>query len=138
MELTAPHGTNTIRRGGNWSVEAIQALSAWDYQYFFNRTILPYKINVGIVDAGVQDNHEDLTGKVFFPDAQSIADNDPYDNHGTHVAGIMGAIPNNGKGVTGILWDTVMYSLQLGSCCRYGRAFDAGADQNRAGGGESC
>lgn len=91
-------------KGGNWSVEAIQALYAWDYQYFFNN------IKVGIVDAGVQHDHEDLIGKVSFPDSQSAGDNDPYDNHGTHVAGIMGAIPNNGKGVTGILWDTTMYA----------------------------
>ncbi len=90
--------------GGNWSVEAIQALFAWNYQYFFNN------IKVGIVDAGVQDDHEDLIGKVYFSDSQVAADNDPTDNHGTHVAGIMGAIPNNGKGVTGILWDTTMYA----------------------------
>lgn len=91
-------------KGGNWSVEAIQALYAWDYQYFFKN------IKVGIVDAGVQHDHEDLIGKVSFPDSQVAAENDPTDNHGTHVAGIMGAIPNNGKGVTGILWDTTMYA----------------------------
>ncbi len=90
--------------GGNWSVEAIQALFAWNYQYFFSN------IKVGIVDAGVQDDHEDLTGKVSFPNSQAAAENDPTDNHGTHVAGIIGAIPNNGKGVTGILWDTTMYA----------------------------
>ncbi len=91
-------------QGGNWSVEAVQALSAWDYQYFYNN------IKVGIVDAGIQNDHEDLSGKVFFPNAQSAADNNPYDDHGTHVAGIMGAIPNNNLGVTGILWNTIMYA----------------------------
>ena len=91
-------------KGGNWSVEAIQALYAWDYQYFFNN------IKVGIVDAGVQADHEDLAGKVYFPDSESAGENDPTDDHGTHVAGIMGAIPNNGIGVTGILWDTTMYA----------------------------
>lgn len=90
--------------GGNWSVEAIQALSAWDYQYFFKN------IKVGIVDAGVNNVHEDLTGKVYFPDAQLATDNDQMDNHGTHVAGIIGAIPNNGIGVTGIVWNTTMYA----------------------------
>lgn len=89
--------------GGNWSVEAIQALRAWNYQYFFNN------IKVGIVDAGTQDDHEDLIGKVYFPDSKTAGENEPTNNHGTHVAGIMGAIPNNGKGVTGILWDTTMY-----------------------------
>ncbi|MEI6579172.1 MAG: S8 family serine peptidase, partial [Eubacteriales bacterium] len=58
-----------------------------------------------------QDNHEDLTGKIFFPDAASAAENNPASYHGTHVAGIMGATPNNNKGVTGILWDTNMYCV---------------------------
>lgn len=88
--------------GGNWSVEAIQALSAWDYQHMYTR------IRVGIVDDGFQTDHPDLTGKILFPDAQSAADNKVSD-HGSHVAGIIGAIPNNGIGVTGILWDTMMY-----------------------------
>lgn len=100
----SPPWTELNPYGGNWSIEVIQALSAWDYQYFYKN------IKVGIVDAGVQNDHVDLAGKVFFPDAQSQTDNDPTDDHGTHVAGIMGAIPNNGKGVTGILWDTVMYA----------------------------
>lgn len=90
-------------RGGNWSVEAIQALSAWDYQYFFNH------IKVGVVDTGVDTEHEDLAGKIVFADAESAAEN-KASNHGTHVAGIMGAVPNNGIGVTGILWDTKVYS----------------------------
>jgi hypothetical protein len=88
--------------GGNWSVEAIQALSAWDYQHIYTR------IRVGIVDDGFQTDHPALTGKIMFPDAQSAANNKVSD-HGSHVAGIIGAIPNNGIGVTGILWDTMMY-----------------------------
>jgi len=91
--------------GGNWSVEAVQALSAWGYESYYSH------INVGIVDAGLQNDHEDLTGKIFFPDAASAAENTPTDDHGTFVAGIMGAIPNNNKGVTGILWDTNMYCV---------------------------
>ncbi len=89
----------------NWSVEAVQALSAWGYDWAYNH------INVGICDAGVDNTHEDLTGKIFFPDAASAAENNANDDHGTHVAGIMGAIPNNNLGVTGILWDTNMYCV---------------------------
>ncbi len=92
-------------QNANWSVEAIQAPSAWSYDWAFNH------IDIGIVDAGVQSSHEDLAGKVFFPDAASEAENDETDSHGTHVAGIIGATPNNSKGVTGILWDTSMYCV---------------------------
>ena len=35
-----------------------------------------------------------------------IDEDDTYDGHGTHVAGIMGAVGNNGIGVAGINWQT--------------------------------
>ena len=43
-------------------------------------------------------------------------DNDPYDDngHGTHVAGIVGAVANNNEGISGILWDCQLMSLRAG------------------------
>ncbi|NLP48913.1 MAG: S8 family serine peptidase [Clostridiales bacterium] len=89
--------------GRNWSLEAIQALSAWEYDYFFNH------IKVAVVDSGIEPDHEDLIDNVTFPDGVSAQENTP-DYHGIHVAGIMAATANNNKGVTGILWDTTLYS----------------------------
>ncbi|MBX7151510.1 S8 family serine peptidase [bacterium] len=53
-------------------------------------------------------------------------DNQPYDDigHGTHVAGTIAAVANNGKGVAGIAWSAQLIALKfLGK--RGGRVSDA-------------
>lgn len=105
--------------GRNWGLEAINALSAWDYNDSMG------SVTNGVVDGGFNISHEDLSlssnnangansryyaiesdapdcgfwdgllGKPCYKD---------YNNHGTHVAGTIGALSDNSKGVTGILW----------------------------------
>jgi len=90
--------------GNNWWAEAINLRGAWSYNNYFS------KINLGIVDDGFDNTHEDLKDEIKFPNNASKLMNRKA-NHGTHVAGIMGATPNNGKGITGIVWDKNLY------CC---------------------
>ncbi len=55
----------------------------------------------------------DVVGKsVIAPDD---ADNDPRDisGHGTHVAGLIGAVPNNGKGVAGVDWNVKLMNVRV-------------------------
>lgn len=59
---------------------------------------------VAVVDSGVQATHPDLAGRVVsgyntFTGSGSIGDDC---GHGTHVAGIVGAVINNGRGVVGM------------------------------------
>ncbi len=82
--------------GSNWWLEAIEAPSAWDYNNKFSR------IKVGIVDNGFDTGHEDLS--VTFPENFGRLNN--KEDHGTHVAGIIGATPDNGKGITGVVWNS--------------------------------
>lgn len=52
-------------------------------------------------------------------------DNDPSDdiNHGTHIAGIIGADTNNGIGVSGICWDIDMLIIRAGFLTTSGIGF---------------
>ena len=54
-------------------------------------------------------------------------DNDPMDDnrHGTHVAGTIGAVGNNGVGITGINWEVRMVGLKFLSGAGSGALSDA-------------
>jgi subtilisin family serine protease len=62
---------------------------------------------VGIVDTGIDQTHEDLAGKVMACAAAAdgrIVKGECADTngHGTHVAGTIGALANNGVGIAGV------------------------------------
>jgi PKD repeat protein len=61
---------------------------------------------VGIIDTGVQATHEDLAGRVAAQWDFQAGDPDASDDrgHGTHVAGIIAAHGDNGRGVTGVAY----------------------------------
>ena len=85
--------------GNNWSAEAIRAPGAWAYNKYFSN------VKVGVVDGGFYTGHEDYDNLITFPSSLYEDDNNAASSHGTHVAGIIGATANNGKGITGLLWD---------------------------------
>lgn len=103
--------------GVQWGLPAIEAEDAWEIE-----TGHP-DLRIAIVDSGVDMDHEDLAGKLEpgsdFVDFQGsggsryillgdyrFRDSNPddEDGHGSHCAGIAGAISDNNQGVAGVCW----------------------------------
>jgi thermitase len=61
---------------------------------------------VAVVDTGADLNHPDLKGRLQTGHNVINPDSSPMDDvgHGTHVAGIISALVNNGEGVAGMTW----------------------------------
>ncbi len=106
-----------------WGWERIKAFQAWDLTTGSNDIV------IAVLDTGVDYNHPDLKDNIWKNTAECNGipgvdddndgyiddctgydmhdqDNDPMDNdgHGTHVAGIIGAVGNNEIGIAGVNW----------------------------------
>lgn len=113
-----------------WWLDAIHAPEAWEYG-----TGNPL-VAVAVLDSGIEPNHRDLRDNVFFAthdfqmnirghkikcrcgdfgydaidgDCKAEARSD----HGSEVAGIIGACGNNGYGVTGVNWDVTLVPVTI-------------------------
>ena len=143
----------------------IDAPEAWDL-----RTSSPGVV-VAVIDTGVRYTHEDIAANmwknpgeipgngidddnngyiddIYGIDARNI-DTDPFDDnrHGTHCAGTIAAVGNNGKGVVGVAWQAKIMALKfLGAkgsgytsdaltCIQYATANGAQVMSNSWGGG---
>jgi uncharacterized repeat protein (TIGR01451 family) len=120
---------NTGQTGGTPDAD-IDAPEAWDISTRSD-------IIVAVIDSGVDYIHPDLADNIWVNTNEipnngidddnngyvddirgwdfDTNDNDPmavYD-HGTHCAGIIGAVGNNGEGVTGVCWNAKIMALNI-------------------------
>ena len=112
--------------GQQWAPAIMQLPQAWETYTTGGVTATGDTIVVAVIDGGVYLNHEDLSlwkNRHEIPNNGIDDDNNGYvddydgwnayyhngnvgsDSHGTHVAGIIGAIGNNGTGVCGVNWN---------------------------------
>lgn len=110
----------------------IDAPEAWDI------TVGSRNVVVAVLDSGIDVGHPDFVGNLFVNTGEipgNLIDDDgngfiddvngwnsntntgnvqDADGHGTHVAGIIGAVGNNGVGVTGVAWNVTILPVRMG------------------------
>ena len=117
--------------GSLWGLDAISAPTAWNTGTGTGHTI------VAVIDSGIAYNHPDLKNNIWRNPGEIAGngiddDHDGYvddvygynfvanngnpmdDNgHGTHVAGTIGAVGDNGVGVAGVDWHAKIMALKF-------------------------
>ena len=93
------HYHNTAQGGGAITDKDIDLPEAWDLEKG-NPDVI-----VSVHDGGIQFNHPDIAQNMWSGTGYNFFDNSPtitFSTHGTHVGGTIGAVNNNGVGVSGI------------------------------------
>jgi subtilisin family serine protease len=131
------HNTGQQIKGTGGTPDAdMDAPEAWDTQTGSSAVV------VAVLDTGADWNHQDLSANIWNNDDEAEngadsdgngyiddirgwdfvkmpdGDNDPDDDndpsyHGTHVSGTIGAVGDNGIGVTGVNWSVSIMPLKI-------------------------
>lgn len=119
-------GLNNYGQNGGTAHADIAAPEAWDVLTSASNIV------VAVLDSGIRATHEDLASNMWVNPYDGghgfnafTGTNDPSDDggsHGTMVAGILGAVGNNGKGVTGVAWRVQMMACK---CLNNGTGSDS-------------
>ncbi|HLH54543.1 MAG TPA: S8 family peptidase [Verrucomicrobiae bacterium] len=101
-------GLNNYGQNGGTPHADIGAVGAWDLMTSASNIV------VAVLDTGIRYTHEDLAANMWVSPTDGshgtnsyAGGNDPNDDegHGTLMAGVIGGLGNNGKGVVGVAWN---------------------------------
>ncbi len=117
--------SNTDRQWGLWKA---------DFPDAWSKTTGASNIVIALIDTGIDGTHEDLSAgqvgpgfnfinKSFIP----ISTNSDDNGHGTLVAGILAATPNNFRGIAGAVWSTQLMPLKALDSTGSGNSADVAA-----------
>ena len=100
-----------------WGMKAIGMEELWD-TFTGSDTVC-----VAVIDTGIDYTHPDISANMardsrgnygrYFKNGAQADDPKDRDGHGTHVAGIIGAVGNNNVGVAGINWRVKMLAVNV-------------------------
>ena len=105
-----------------WHLQAINAQTAWKISQGSEN------VRVCVVDSGIDTNHEDLKGNIQEPGFDALQDQATMhdsNGHGTACSGVLGAMSNNKKGITGIMWRTNVLGCRFLDADGHGYLSDA-------------
>lgn len=104
---TATPANNT----GLWGLNAIGVTEVWSKDITGSQNVY-----VAIIDTGVDYTHSDLAANVDKNLSKNfvsgVSDYMDDNGHGTHVAGVIGAVGNNGYGIVGVNWNVKLIALK--------------------------
>ena len=94
-----------------WALRNIEAEAAWERA----AEVSLNPVTVAIIDSGIQRNHEDLpfariSGLRVITPAGSFTDDT---GHGTMIAGVIGAIANNNRGIAGVARNVDIVAVEI-------------------------
>ncbi|MBC8095004.1 MAG: S8 family serine peptidase [Akkermansiaceae bacterium] len=119
---------NNLGQGGGVVDADIDAPEAWDVLNSASNIV------VAIIDSGIWRTHEDLRSNIWVhPNGtgygwNALLDNESPsdgDGHGTLMAGVIGAVGNNGKGSAGVAWQ-----VRLMACKSFNSLASGGFDSD--------
>lgn len=93
-----------------WYHDAIHTPTAWD------STTGAAGVTVAVCDTGVDATQPDLIGNMALPGYNAVdssTDTTPVADHGTAVAGIIGALGDNHQGIAGVAWHVKVLPVRV-------------------------